>query len=39
MLSHCPWWDEAEIWHEDTLTCAVLGFARVKLAKSKGKNS
>ena len=26
MLSHCTWWGEAEIWHEDTMTCAVLGF-------------
>ena len=26
MLSHCTWWGEAEMWHGDTLTCAVLGF-------------
>ena len=28
MISQCTWWRETEIWHEDTLTCVVLGFAQ-----------
>ena len=28
MLSHCTLRGEAEICHEDTLTCAVLAFAK-----------
>ena len=28
MLSHCTWWGETEIWHEDTLTWVVLGFSQ-----------